>query len=33
MDGFNYIPGDEMVISFIVNGMRGKIYNIKKFPL
>ena len=30
MDEVNYIPGDEMVISFTVNGMRGKIYKIEK---
>ena len=31
MDEVNYIPGDEMIMSFFVNSMRGKIYNIKNF--
>ena len=31
MDEVNYIPGDEVIMAFFVNGIRGKIYNIKNF--
>ena len=31
MEGVNYIPGDEVNMLFLVNGMRGEIYNIENF--
>ena len=30
MEEFNYIPGDEVIISSVVKGMRGEIYNLEK---
>ena len=31
MDEVNYIPGDEVTMSFIFKSMRGEIYNIEDF--
>ena len=31
MDGFNYIPGNKVIISSTVKSLRGEIYNIKHF--
>ena len=31
MDEVNYIPGDEAIMSFTVNCMRGELYNIEQF--
>ena len=31
MEEINYIPGDEVIISFVVKCIHGKIYNIEKF--
>ena len=31
MNEVNYIPGNEVILSFTVNGMRGEMYNIKNF--
>ena len=32
MEEVNYIPGDKVIMSFVVNGMRGEVYNIATFP-
>ena len=31
MEEVNYIPGDKVIISFIVKNILGKIYNIENF--
>ena len=31
MDEVNYMPGDEVIISFTVKSIRGEIYNIENF--
>ena len=31
MEEINYIPGDGVIMSFVVKGMRGGIYNIENF--
>ena len=31
MDKVSYIPGDEVILSFTVNGIRDEMYNIKNF--
>ena len=32
MEEVNYIPGDKVIMSFVVNGIRGEVYNIEKVP-
>ena len=28
----NHIHGDKVIMSFVVNGIRGEVYNIEKVP-
>ena len=33
MDEVNYIPGDEVIISFTIKSISGEMYNINKLSL